>query len=49
MITLYKLYAVNTITNQKIEPRGYTPETRKPLYQQIQELVDKLNLGEWIY
>lgn len=46
MITLYKLFAVNTITNLKIEPRGYTPETTKPLYRQIKELVNQLNLGK---
>lgn len=48
MITLYKLYAVNTTTNLRIEPRGYTPETRKPLYRQIESLVHRLNLGKEI-
>lgn len=47
MVTLYRLFAVNTITNEKIEPRGYMPDTRKSCYRQINELVNKLNLGKY--
>lgn len=46
MTALYKLSAINTATNQRIEYRGYIPETRKPLYQQLEILINELNLGE---
>lgn len=46
MITLYKLFAVNTLANLKVEPKEYTSGVTKPLYLQIKELINDLNLGE---